>query len=642
MSALDRIMGAGTGNQAAAIDDPERGADWTSLWRASWADTPEARQALLARGRPKGTKYKTDPETGGIAYQDPRTGEWFLEEPSGWQSGLKGLLANAVGGALPAEAGAGIGGVLAGPVGAVGGGMLGEGFRQMLQERLGLEGLDTSSIADVGLAGAGGVAGELGGAGLTALGRGAGRLMEGPAIGGLRARTGLGGLAYDQAAADSLMAKAKAAGIDLTSPELTNDRAGMIAQQWLTDSPQTASGMGRFLEDRRGQIESAIDNYMRSLGGIPEPTIGDQRAAGAVERAREAQVRVRADKAGPLYKQAEQDTVDIAPMVADLDAKIAGYPDSSGMARQLRKASRLFTEATEEGQRVPISSVGKLHAAKTELDDMIESAKRAGNNNLARELMGAKEGLTAALEEGSPTYLRAAQTFREESLPLNAFDASLAGRAVGKAEDPTFSLSSLLFSPRSSPYQVQQAKAAVEAQDPAAWPAMVRAHLQRTLDEVLDPASGDITNVGGMFRKKVFGNERMRAQLKAALTDDQYDRLTGLMDVLQATGQSLKSQSQTEPRQAIRREVERQATPFGSSMLKPREAYIQSQFEQNSAEIMRKLMSAVTEPGNTGFALDRAIRMVRKYGPKEVARRPEKLQALINVLAQLGMSEVGD
>ncbi len=632
--------------QASAQDVPERGAGFMPRWKASWYDSPEKRMEAFQSYRP-GQEYKIDPETGGIAYRDPGTGEWFLEEPSGVGPGLLGAAATAAGGGIPAELGATIGS-LAGPAGTVAGGMLGEGARQMLQAKAGGEPLDAGSALDVGLAGAGGVAGELGSYGLAAAGRGLKRAAQGPTFGpmlqGLGIQTSPFAPGYDPAAAAARQRAGADWGIDLTTPEITGDRSGMVAQQWLQDSPQTASRIGRFLGEREDQIRTAVDDYLGSLGGYGSPELGERRGVAAVNQYADKLRADRANMARPHYQQAEADSADVTPVLGSLDQRISAYPETSSTARHLNRARRLLLERDPDDNLIPSTNVGKLHAAKTDLDDMIERAKRAGDNNLARELTGVQEELLGQLDAGSQAYSEARRVFREESIPINEIDSTLAGQAIGRQDDPTFRLSSKLFGPTSDPTQVQVARAMIQQANPRAWNNVVRSHLQRSFEEVLDPASGDVTNIGGMFRKKVFGNPRRREQLQAALDPDQFERLESLMMALEATGQALKGQSATEPRQAIRREVERQATPGAAALLEPSKTFLRSQFEQRSAKIMDTLADAVinTPSGGQGFTLDRAMRTIRKYGPQELQRDPAKLRAVMAALSQMGIGQLED
>ena len=104
-----------------------------------------------------------------------------------------------------------------------------------------------------------------------------------------------------------------------------------------------------------------------------------------------------------------------------LDATAAELMQRPSMQRAIQQAKLL---AKERGVDIanPAGSVSGLHYAKQALDDMISSAKRAGNNNEVSALMDTKEKLVGYLSEASPAYGEAMNTFREMSRPINQMD----------------------------------------------------------------------------------------------------------------------------------------------------------------------------------------------------------------------------
>jgi hypothetical protein len=163
--------------------------------------------------------------------------------------------------------------------------------------------------------------------------------------------------------------------------------------------------------------------------------------------------------------------------------------------------------------------------------------------------------------------------------------------------------------------------------------------MQRTLDGMRDLATSEQQNLGGMLRKTLFGTPRQRAQLQAALTPEQYDRLDGLMRLLHATGASFKGQSQTEPRRQITERIaERSRTTFGK-LRRPIET-VQEWGEADAFDTtVSRLVDAVLAPsGGTGFQIDRALRLLEKYGMDRVRRDPQLKRAVMSALgAGLGV-----
>lgn len=605
--------------QASAIDDPTRGAGFWPRWNASWQDDPSSRLETFAEHRP-GKRYKIDPETGGIAYFDPETQEWYLEEPSGLKGTLLGAAADVTGGGVPAEVGGLLGGLM-GPWGAMAGAAGGEALKQGVQafvdprERSLMEPALRTALA-------GGVAGlgELGGLGARKL------MARRPE------------LQFDPATANTLLQGSREFDIPLFPSELTNNRELIGLQSLLHDSPRAGGAVNEALARRQGDIEQAINRYLGEVSPYNGPFRADEAAATAAMQARDQMVAERASAARPFYEQARQDVADPTRTLGYLDERIAEYPEKSTTAAKLRHMRDLLMATDEAGNPAPITEVGKLHAAKTDIDDMIDSAKRAGDNNLARELTLAQRELLGDMEDvtkGSKAYGQARRTFAEESQPIDEFDSTLVGQAEKTFTDPTHRMSKRLFSAESSPFEVAYARDQIQAQSPEAWDALVRSHLQRTFDEMATSATGGIDNVGGMFRKKVFGNPRQQKQLKIALGDAKYKRLERLMDVLEATGISSKGQSMTEPRQQFRKQIERQAQPLVSKLTSPYDWFNDAVKEKNLDDIYRGLVNvAMSDSRKPDFSLDRALKAIEKYQGKVPPSRSWALQGAINTLLQ--------
>src|SRR5260221_6235803 len=80
--------------------------------------------------------------------------------------------------------------------------------------------------------------------------------------------------------------------------------------------------------------------------------------------------------------------------------------------------------AREEGEVLSASdlrggSVKGLHYMKKALDGQISLAKRSGDDNLARVLMGTRSKLVGVLDELSPSYKKANEEFAKASKPIN-------------------------------------------------------------------------------------------------------------------------------------------------------------------------------------------------------------------------------
>jgi hypothetical protein len=95
-----------------------------------------------------------------------------------------------------------------------------------------------------------------------------------------------------------------------------------------------------------------------------------------------------------LYNQAYEasETFDLKPAIDAMGLIIQQYPGP--VAAKLNRARNLFLQPGVRGnQPFWVDDIRRFDAAKKSLDDMIETAQRQGQNNLARELTGFKDAL---------------------------------------------------------------------------------------------------------------------------------------------------------------------------------------------------------------------------------------------------------
>jgi len=220
---------------------------------------------------------------------------------------------------------------------------------------------------------------------------------------------------------------------------------------------------------------------------------------------------------------------------------------------------------------VPKETVGQLHDAKMDLDDLIGAAARKGKRSAVHRLSAVKEQLLSVLEDSAPAYRQGRELYRDLSKPINKVENSLVGRMAKQMNDPAPDLSRTLFGNASSPLAVKEARAAIMKYDPSGdtWNSVVRAHIQTTFEDMASSSVDEAGNLGGVFRKKLMGTASKETMLKNALSKQQFQALDDLATVLQATGRAMKGQSTTVPRMRQLAELEREATPTAARAMQP-------------------------------------------------------------------------
>ena len=603
-------------HMAAPLDDPSRGASFWALLNAGMWDTPERRMGAFAQARfpdmlptEREALYRQTPQ--GLAYQAPDTQELYLEEPSGAWPMAQRLAADVLTG-FPADVGAGVGSFVGGLPGAVVGGAVGEAGRQLWQALNG-EPLDVGSAAQTGLAGAGAGAGDL-------AVRAGSRVAAG-------ARQAFGRPRYDPARVAQLRQLSDDWGVDLTVPELAGRGDMTNLQSALRDLPQGEGMIDDFLERRTDQIDDALSRYMDELAPAEAPAVTDMATIDVADAVRRGMVDTRRAATEQLYERARAEQADVAQRTLPTMHRLFQDYQGTDIGAQLGKTWRSLFNADGELK----TGIAQLHAVKQDLDDGIEAALRAGDRSRARALTMTKNALLEDMAEGSPTYAAANAEFARLSGPINDYDATLLGRNVPPLRDnPQRNVSRVLFGRDSSPQQIARARADIlNESGPDTWQSAVRAHLQRTLSALREPATTEQQNLGGMLRKTLFGTPRQRAQLEAALSPEQFQRLDGLMRLLHVTGASFKGQSQTEPRRMISQRIADRSRSVWGKARRPIDTMQQWGESDAFDNTVRNLVDAVLAPaGGRGFNIDKSLRLLEKYGMERIRRDPELKRAV--------------
>jgi len=545
--------------QIVPLDVPSKGADFLSLSESFRADDPQTQMNILAENRfpnlseaERSKRYKMTPK--GPAYQ-AEDKKWYLSRPSGFLAGTKEFGASMLGHAesvggsgYGAFAGTMAGGPIGGMLGAGLGGAAGEALRKI--QAGAVYGEPQTPLGNIG-AMSEEAAWAAGGEGFGQL---AGKYLTRRAVRDLDR--------LDPAVVGRLTSKAERTGIPLTPAEKTNLRDLLNQQALLRDLPESSAIMEDFLKYRNTKVQRAVYDYLGNLSDEATPAGAYQKGIRAAQEGRERLVTRRKATAAPFYKEAGPQPLDINPVIEGIEAVMPDFKGTAIGGKLARIQNALKGKET----------AGAAHNVKMDLDDVIEAAKRKGKLAQVRQLQTVKESLLETIEEQVPEYRTGREAFRRMSEPITELDESLAGEAIKQAEKIAPNLGNTLFGKASSPQAIRQARKLITAYNPEAWDAVVRGHLQQTFEEMAESSIGEAGNIGGMYRKKIFGSMAKKSMLKNALSTQQYQSLNDLMDVLQATGRAFKGQSITAQRQVMIGEMKDEAMagiPKATRLLRP-------------------------------------------------------------------------
>ncbi len=555
-----------------------------------------------ARGIPE-ERYRV--HRGQIIYQDDR-GIWNPEIPTERTPAAFGKrLAAQAGPAIPITAGMGAGiatapMLLAGPAGAVGSIAAtagaqgaGEAARQTLSALLSGAQPSAQRVLEEGALGA--------------VGQGAGGVMSRY----LAPRAAPELLRYDRPAATQLGRQAQALGTHLTPAEATNLPVLKGQQRALSQVPQSADIMDDFYRQRGATNYRAAQRFLRGISEQKSPETAGEVFRAASKGAVTAATKVRADQARPIYQKAfrEAGDVDSSGPLEAIENELVTAKGKIG--RALNTAKRLLTTRGKDAEGnaidIPDTNLEALHGAKVELDDMIEVSKRAGQNNQVRVLMNVKEKLLGAMDEASPDYQSARAIYSDLSPGVGRVKEGIVGRISDMSDIQIGKVGQRLFS--QGPNAIRAAKQQIMKTDPSgnSWNGILRTVLESELDaagrEFYSTSArmgSSLAAQGPKWAAKIYGDLGTRANLRAAMTPEQFSSFRSLMKVLQATGRALDFGSDTAFKQEALREMKRQSGGVVRNLIAPQQIpgrireWVADRAFETKAE---KLAEIITSPG---------------------------------------------
>jgi hypothetical protein len=421
-----------------------------------------------------------------------------------------------------------------------------------------------------------------------------------------------------------LVATAQQYGIQLTPAEATN--LGSLIQR------QTALGQGfdeasdtmrRFYGDRAEAITRAVDDFIGQTPGAYEAGMGGQQAA---SRVIENAVAERQAVAGPIYRSAVRPD-NMVPTQTSGAMAGAGAPAQRTalgelladpfMASQVQavKGNSLYRMQNMDDASLPV-----LDQVKKNIDDMIKVAARAGENNKVRLLEQRRVDLVNATDDAFPEYANARAAFEQASPEVDALVNSRIGAVAGLEGERLAKAADMLIGGKGDPSRVAWARSQFDkAGRLDQWNTLTRQWLRDSFEKTRGSLAAGDAMAGAKWRSAIFGSQRDRDTLAAALGQTDYKALESLMEVLEAAGRVPKQQSITAFATEDAKRMAVEAAPFKSALrnidISSPMAELRELLISKDVDAWRQtLAEAITSPG--GVDELKRLRVLKGLNPR--------------------------
>jgi len=335
-------------------------------------------------------------------------------------------------------------------------------------------------------------------------------------------------------------------GVQFTRGQATLDPFLLEEQAFLGQMPEGARAATNFLKRQNEQVGQAVESFVQDFGNPRSVIVGPRKVRDAAQKAVELRRAIRAQNTNPLYERAWAEfdgTVNLSGLADHIDAQLLKYPKS----HPAHKALTLF-------RKEAVGNADSLQRLQGVKEVVFAKKSTLKSKKAIREVTDAENLLRDAMEEASPVWKQANDTYRQQSTPVDSIMNSLTGRVSEIPDDRLRQVTRTIFEPtETSPAAVREARKAILAMDGGAeaWGDAVRLELERRLGSVRLSDGDFVENVPAQMRMALFGNKKAKDVLSAALTPEQREASKFLEDALRRAERGRTIGSQT----GIRREI---------------------------------------------------------------------------------------
>lgn len=431
----------------------------------------------------------------------------------------------------------------------------------------------------------------------------------------------------DTAKVAELDAKAAAHGVDLNAAQRTNLPSLKGRAEALARIPASADDMNAALEKTRQQAGAAADRFVEGV----QPMTGSVREAGEAGRTGATEIldriaRDRSTAAKPWYDKAFKASVD------PKDETLQRLSDTDAFKKGWERAQRIAkNEGIDLGDEA--NNMRVLHYVKMGIDDLLDPkvmAKEGIGATEQRGILAVKNRLLKVMDTASPDYARARSIYGHYMPTLKAQREGTLGALADLADEDLNTAAKMVFNPKNSPEDVRKMRSLFFRYDQGEkWKALTKGYLEDTLETASKEfKSGPGAGRAVTWRYMMMGDLKQAANLRAAMTPEQWQGFGDMMDVFEAVGRVQGAgNSITMPMQQQAKALGREASSGVAAMLKPRQAAIDWLEEARLGKHAAKQVEILNDPQSLA-----KLKELRKLSPND-QRLIQGFSALVGVSA---------
>lgn len=412
----------------------------------------------------------------------------------------------------------------------------------------------------------------------------------------------------------------EATGVDVPvfPGQQTLSPAQLIEQRIVSQLSEGSQIGYKRLSEQNTALRKATDSLIEQITDVSTLT-SPGKFKKAADLALEARKQARRQATKGLYKEALEagGTADLT----DVKKYIASELKDTAPGMDVRKALDKVNKYLKGDP-----NLRALQNAKVDIDNVISKIGPGSvGNNTKRMLVNIKERLVNAMTDASPLYKDANDKFKAMSPAINEYEQSFLGK-IAKLDplDPRIQdISKNVF--KGTAGEIKQMKKIIDEVDPEAFNAVLKSEMLNSVDESINvfQTPDAIENIPQKIGKVLFGKNKRKNAMLAAMNPEQQKNFRYLQDVLKRAGTGRAPGSPTASfQEAIKKKTETWSMLIRDWMFNP----LQKLQKTGDASLVDKRIRAMAE-----FAFD------PKWATEvsKIRQSPKNAPSTIKAMAQL-------